>query len=104
MGTVLHGPEPDHVQTSQMCIRPHRVAGLHHWTSAVQRVRNAVADELRVGLLPNGAGHHIHLVVLDVPQKGRTVLLAHVFLLQNNQVRTIYIIQRLLRSVVNRNV
>jgi len=92
MGTVLqlHGPEQYHVQTGQMRLRPQCVAGLHHRTSAVQRVRNVVADELCVCLLSNGAGHHVHLVVLDVSQEGRTVLLAYEFLLQNNQVPNIH--------------
>jgi len=40
-----------------------------------------VVDELRVGLLPNGAGHHVYLMVLDVPQEGLAVLLSHEFLL-----------------------
>jgi len=73
-----------------MRIRPHRVTGLHHRTSAVQCVRNVVADELCVGILPNGAGHCVHFMVLDVSQEGRAVLLAYEFLLQNNQVCTIY--------------
>jgi len=92
MGTVLQRlrPEQYRVQTGQMRVRPQCVAGLHHRTSVVQRVRNVVADELCVRLLSNGAGHHVHLVVLDVPQEGRTLLLAYEFLLQNNQVRTVH--------------
>lgn len=88
MGTVLHEqPDKVHVQGRQVRVRPQDIAGLHHGTSAVQRVRHVLADELRVGLLPDGAGNHVRLVVLDVPQKGRTVLLAHKVRLQNPQVR-----------------
>jgi len=87
MGTVLHEqPDPVNVQGGQMCIRPQGVAGLHHGTSAFQRLRDVLADELRVGLLPDGAGHHIRIVVLDILQEGRAVLRAHHVRLQDHQV------------------
>lgn len=87
MGKVLYEkPDPVHVCVRQMRVRPQRIARFHHRTSAVQRIRNVLVDELRVGIFSNGFGHHVRFVVLDVSQKGRAVLHALEIHLQNTQV------------------
>lgn len=71
-----------------MRIRSQCVAGFDHRTSAVQRVRYVLADELRNGILSDGVGHLVRLVVLDVSQEGRAVFHALQIRLQDRQVRS----------------
>lgn len=73
-----------------MRVRSQGVARLHHGTTTVQRFRDVLADELRVGFLADGVGHHVRLVVLDVLQERRAVLRAHNVRVQNHQVNIIY--------------
>lgn len=93
MGKALHDqPNPCSVQTSQMRLQPQRDTGLHVRTSAIQLFRLVLAVEFRDGLLSNGVGYRIRLVVLDVLQKGRAVLFTNPIRLQNDQVHAfIYI-------------
>lgn len=88
MGTVLHEqPDQIRVQAGQVRVRRIAVAGRHHRDATVQRVRAVLGVELRVGLLADGVGPHVRLVVLELPQKGRSVFHAHDIRSQDDKVR-----------------
>lgn len=88
MGTVLR-EQPDRVRVpgGQVRVRRIAVAGRHHRDATVQRVRVVLGLELRDGLLADGVGPHVRLVVLEVPQKGRPVFHAHDVRTEDDKVR-----------------